>query len=97
MFSQAMVCDVCQYTALVDPGDAILMDDLTVPPGWVRLYANRPNRFNWDSATVSSSIEMAVDCCSISCAQEELLRHSKDITARQVEADEIRKSVFASE
>ena len=97
MFGHAMKCDMCQHIGLVDPGDAILMDDLTVPPGWVRVYANRPPRYNWDKVLVPSNIERAYDCCSLSCARSALCEHDDNINHRQGEIDELRREMALSE
>lgn len=97
MFGHAMKCDVCQHVDLVEPGDAILMDDLTVPPNWVRVYANRPRRYNWDKSMVPSNIERAYDCCSLSCARSALGEHDDNISQRQDAVDELRKEMAASE
>ena len=77
MFGQAMGCDYCGRTEILNPADAILLDDLTVPPGWVRVYAHRPRRYTWDDT--QSTIEQAYDCCTISCARMVLNEHSENI------------------
>ena len=97
MFGHAMKCDVCQHVDLVGPSDAILMDDLTVPQGWVRVYANRPRRYNWDRSSVTSNMERAYDCCSTSCARSALGEHDDNIRQRNDEADALRKEMAASE
>jgi hypothetical protein len=87
MFTQAMKCDVCNHIEVVETGYAILVDDMTVPPGWLRLYANRPRRWNWDSRGLRSNIEQAYDCCSTSCAFSAIQEHNDNMNHQAEAAD----------
>ena len=80
MYANAMKCDICNYVEFIDPTDALLMTDMTVPAGWVRVYANQPRRWSWDTEGIRSNMERAYDCCGTSCAMSALGEHNDNIS-----------------
>lgn len=97
MYGNAMKCDMCNHTEFISPGDAILIDDLTVPPGWIRVYANKPHRYIWDTTSTLSNIEAGYDCCSTMCARSALGEHEDNIMQRNEEIQALRAEMAASE
>jgi hypothetical protein len=77
MYGHAMKCDVCTTIWMIEPGEAELMDDLLMPRGWIRVYANQARKYGWDSGG-PRGIEQAFDCCSSSCAREALDRYEQE-------------------
>lgn len=85
MYGNSIICDVCKFTEIVSPEHAILMTDMTVPPGWLRIYANTPRRFSWAVDSDASNIERAYDCCSLMCARSAINEHHDNILHREEE------------
>lgn len=82
MFGEAMRCDICDHTEILDAVGRRLMDDLTVPAGWVRVYAHRPRMWpvvSGQSLNPRSDIELAYDCCSTTCALTALQDHVRAV------------------
>ena len=79
MYGRAMQCDVCDKIKMVpQEHDVYLVDGSAAAPGWIRLHINRPLLDNWTYKSPSrSTMEAAVDCCTIDCAQK-FLRNAAD-------------------
>lgn len=85
MYGYAITCDICKHSEMVAPEHSLLMSDMTVPPGWVRIYANQPKQYRWAMDEEGSNIERAYDCCSLGCAGSALGEHHDNIRHREEE------------
>lgn len=68
MFGNAMKCDVCARTEMVNTvpfGE----DEWAVPTGWARVHLNETVDWRFSqSQNKRTEMKVAYDCCSLSCA-----------------------------